>query len=57
MYSSNINVITSTIWEAEVFVLLMGGIYDLCLEMGSGRRHTYDILMIIGSGIQIILKL
>jgi hypothetical protein len=29
-HSSDIEVITSTIWETGVLVLLMGGIYELC---------------------------
>jgi hypothetical protein len=37
-HSSNIKVTTSTIWEAVVLVLLMGGTYDVC-RSDDLRRH------------------
>jgi hypothetical protein len=39
--SSNIKVTASTIWEAPMLVLLMGGIYEVLLEIVAW--HTYQI--------------
>jgi hypothetical protein len=50
-------VIISTIWEASVFVLLMGRVYDVCRWDDVRWHDTYiPSFMTIGSGIQIILK-
>jgi hypothetical protein len=42
-HSSNTKVITSTIWEAAVLVLLMGEIYDVNRSVGFRKhdRHTF----------------
>jgi hypothetical protein len=56
-HSGNINVITSTIYEAALLVLLMGWIYDVCRR---DDLRCYDIyfrsFMAIGSIIRVILK-
>jgi hypothetical protein len=53
----NIKALTSTIWEAEVLVLLMGTIYEVRRWDGL-RWHDICIPspMAIGSGIQVILR-
>jgi hypothetical protein len=55
-HSSNINAITSTIWEATVLVLLMRGIYDVHVQMGSCGMIYLPSFMKIGTGIQAISR-
>jgi hypothetical protein len=55
--SGNIKVITTTIGEAAVLVLLMGRIYDICRLYDLRWHDTHKPSFIaIDSGIQVILR-
>jgi hypothetical protein len=54
--SSNIKVITSTIWEAVMLVLFRGGIYEVCLKMASYCMIWRLSFMRIGTGVQATLR-
>jgi hypothetical protein len=53
-YSSDIEVINSTTWEAEMLVLLIWWGYDYYVKIAS---RGIQIFMTIGSGIQVILRI
>jgi hypothetical protein len=52
LYLTNIKVITTTILETAVLVLLMLGIYELILKMALGSMIHVPSFMQIGSGVQ-----
>jgi hypothetical protein len=56
-HSSNIKVVTLTISEAALLVLLMGGIYEVAIEVASCGMIYIPSFMTIGSGIQVVLRL